>query len=71
VPVERQANRGTADEPVGTECAAQSGEQSVQCTVGVPGPALGPKCVDHLRTWHLALAVHDEIREQQPALPTR
>ena len=62
---------GAAGERAVAERPAQLGEQRAERGVGRGGRPLGPQQVDQLGPAAVAIAVQDEVGEQQPTLPPR
>jgi hypothetical protein len=68
-PVRHEAQLGAAGQHALTERATQLGQQRAERRVGRGGRVLGPQQVDQLGPPAVAIAVEDEVREQQSTLP--
>src|SRR5439155_25350890 len=69
--LEHQAQLRPAAQHAWTERPPQLGEQRAQGGVGRRGRALGPQQVDQLAARAAALAVEDQVRRDETALPPR
>jgi len=62
---------GPADQYAVAQRAAQLGQEGAERGLGRGRRPAGPQQVDQLGTAAVALAVHDQVGEQQAALPSR
>ena len=66
-----QLQRGAPVDRVRSQDSSQFGEQRIEPGLDRRGVWFSPQRLGNLVTWRLAMAVDDEIREQEATLPAR